>query len=694
LALASALLALIVSCSPSYEPDLSAPWKLTVETTDSLRTHLVIQSTEAADPVVKHRGRKTVVTYPSVGGKDFEVSFTYSGKEDAREVVPTVVTREEGWVVIELAGPETTDLGVDVEKMKLLVPEGAGIRFDLTRAEAKNGWKYDDKEKCFVYRRPYPCQAMTMQWAGFFSDTEILYLASHDPEFRWKVFQFRYFPEEKRVAFQQENRFTCFAGETWAGPPTRIEKKEGSWKAGSKTYREWFLSVRPLQEKPEWVRRNSGWLLTILRQQNNELMWTYPEVGTDLLEAADRRGIDIVSLFGWTVGGHDRFYPDYDIDPNMGGKEALMESIRKIHERGHRVTVYANGQLIDQDSTRFWPDTGRFISVVHRDGSLRTSKFWKYRSAGPRKFGLGCYQTEAWRNRLFHLALQAHEIGADGIIFDQLGVVEPAYCYGEGHGHTVPTVGYERDRAELLEWISAEMKKRNPDFLVITEGLADCELNGVGMFHGYSTTSTRGPDANRIREMLDGDKFFSVFPDMFRYTFPEADATIRKSNPASTRASLNFGTAFGYKHEIECRYAPDKRYLVDGTIPAPEEYGDVMHRPTMGEMTDQDPAEVVRYSKAVLDFRKKYADIFYDGSFASDDGFTLETDAKHVVARSFMTGGKMGVIVWNCSEDAEAVVSVIPDSGWALSESAAPEGSPSEGPLPAESLRLLIFNKK
>ena len=683
----------VLSCTARYEPDPAADWALKIVSLDTARTQVVIPSSEAGTPVVKRHGKRTEVTFPSVGGRNLEVRLIYEGNGECHAVTPAVTNREEGWAVIELAGPESPDLGVDVEKMRLLVPEGAGFRFDLSKVKASNGWTENKEEKCFTYRRPYPCRHMTMQWAEFFSGTENLYIGSHDPEFRWKVFQFKYFPEEKRVAFRQENRFVCVPGETWNGPETRFAHTQGSWKTGSETYRKWYLSVRPLQEKSEWIRKNSGWLLTILRQQNDELMWPYPEVGTVLLDQSERRGIDIVSLFGWTEGGHDRFYPDYVVDPRMGGREALMESIRKIHERGKRVTVYANGQLIDQNGTQFWPDTGQFISVVNPNGKLWHSRFWKYRSAGPRDFGLGCYQTEVWRNRLLRLARQAYDLGADGIIFDQLGVQEPNWCFAENHDHRCPAVVYERDRAEVLEWISAEMKKLNPEFLVITEGIADCELNGVGMFHGYSPTSIACTNPANIRDLLDDDGFFSIFPDMFRYTFPEGDGTVRDSNPATTRGSLNFSTAFGYKHEIECRYAPDKRYLVEGVIPEKSEYQDIMSPPSYSRMKDQDPDEIVAYSKAVLDFRRKYEDLLYVGDFTSDNGFTLSTEAPHVLARSFVFGNQMGVVVWNVSDEAPASFTVTPDKGWKPVASDAPEGTPAEGDLPAQSIRLLIFEK-
>ena len=153
---------LALSCTARYEPTLDAQWTLTVVSLDSARTQIVIPSSEAAEPTVKHQGKRTEVTYHSVGGKDIEVRLTYAGTEKCHTVTPVVTNAEDGWAVIQLAGPEMRDLGVDVEKMRLLVPEGAGFRFDLSKVKASNGWTEKKEEKCFVYRRPYPCRHMTM----------------------------------------------------------------------------------------------------------------------------------------------------------------------------------------------------------------------------------------------------------------------------------------------------------------------------------------------------------------------------------------------------------------------------------------------------------------------------------------------------------------------------------------------------
>jgi hypothetical protein len=54
----------------------------------------------------------------------------------------------------------------------------------------------------------------------------------------------------------------------------------------------------------------------------------------------------------------------------------------------------------------------------------------------------------------------------------------------------------------------------------------------------------------------------------------------------------------------------------------------------------------------------------------------------------------MGVVVWNVSDEEPAGFTVTPEKGWKLVETAAPEGTPAEGLLPAQSLRLLVFEKE
>ena len=696
-ALAAAALT-FASCSQAYMPDLDAAWQLNMESMDSSRTFVKIHSSDVGAPTsVSYNGKTTEVFYEKIGGKDINLTFTYLKSSNALEITSRIENNEKGYVALSLSGPFVDSLDVDVRNMDLLVPNGPGVRYNMEKAKADKFWK-KDKRGSLVSTWNYPTEGCNMQWLELTGCGENLYLASHDPEFRWKKFIIHYYPDTGKTSFALQNQFTCFPGESYTCPTTLIEHKKGDWKEGAKTYREWFRSVKNLPEKPEWITRASGWLLAILKQQNDEIFWTYPEVGNELLDIADERGIDIIGLFGWTVGGHDRFYPEYTPCPRMGGEAALKEAIQKIHARGKKAVIYFNGQLIDQDGTKFWPDTGRFITSVRPDGSYYAEKWWKYADIPPRIHGVACLHSTVWRDKLLSLAKQAYELGADGVLYDQLANNRtPEYCYGEGHGHQVPVIGREKSAVRLLDYLSAQMKKVDPEFLIMVEGVVDCQISGVSMFHGNSRVNRAcNADVETIRSAYAASdrEFYSVFPDLFHYTLPEADFTVRCPTPASTHESLNFSTLFGYKHEIETRYQPDKRYLIENRIPPQSEYEIVRgSKPKYSTLSDQDPLEVIAYSKAVLDFRKEYADILYDGDFSSDDGFALASQSRDVIARSFINGNRMGVVVWNMSSDSPATFDVTPEAGWTFRQAVAPAGTPSEGPIPAESIRMLIFER-
>ncbi len=690
---------LAASCTKPYEPDLDAPWSVQLESLDTARTQVRIHSSDVGAPTrIVRSGKKVDVVYENAGGKAVDVTISYFPSKDGLRIVPSLTNREEGYVALVFHGPFVEDPLLNPDEMDLLVPAGVGARFHFPKAEATGSWKKNEKQGCLSATWSYPGMNCNMQWAEFTGAGKNLYFASHDPQFRWKDFVVKFFPETKKVQFAFGHHFTCFPGETYTCPEMQVRWMEGDWKAGAKEYSAWYHEAHKMPVKPEWVRRSNGWLLTILKQQNDIIMWDYEEMGTKMADIAEARGLDIIGFFGWTVGGHDRFYPEYDPDPRMGGEEGLREAVRKIHERGLKAVFYFNGQLIDQNGTQFWPDTGRFITTVAPDGSYRFERWWKYANIEPRIHGLACQRSEIWRNRLLNLTKQVYDYGADGVIYDQLGTRAPMLCYADNHGHTSPAVVYEQDRAALLEYLNTEMRKIDPDFLIITEGIEDCEVNtGVSMFHGCSSSvrhSTDVPQNIRNAFAVEDLPFYTVFPDMFHYTIPEADFTVRTPTPASTHNSLNFSTVFGYKHEIETRYYPDKLYLTDDRIPAWSEYDDVKGRkPLYSTLEEQDPKEVAAYSHAVLSFRKKHADILYDGNFSSDDGFTLASASPNVIARSFINGKKMGVVVWNISDDQPVDFTVTPDKGWKLIETDAPEGTPAEGALPAQTLRLLVFER-
>ena len=71
------------------------------------------------------------------------------------------------------------------------------------------------------------------------------------------------------------------------------------------------------------------------------------------------------------------------------------------------------------------------------------------------------------------MARQAHDYGADGIIYDQLATRSPMFCYSPDHGHPVPAVVVEQDRLDFITEIRNAMSAIDPEFGVMTEGVAD-----------------------------------------------------------------------------------------------------------------------------------------------------------------------------------------------------------------------------
>ena len=109
-----ALLAAVAGCTARYEPDLQAAWSVDLESTDSLHTAVHIYSSKDQVPTRVVRHRKSVdVIYENAGGRKIDLTFTYTPSEDGLEITPSLVNREEGWVVPSLSGPFVDSLEVE-----------------------------------------------------------------------------------------------------------------------------------------------------------------------------------------------------------------------------------------------------------------------------------------------------------------------------------------------------------------------------------------------------------------------------------------------------------------------------------------------------------------------------------------------------------------------------------------------------
>lgn len=619
---------------------------------------------------------------------DIGVTIDIRPNGDAFEITGEIRNDEKGWIVCGVTGPVLHGIRADLAAHPVLLPEGFGRRLDHPPDAGKPApWKA--WENGFEISAHYPSRRGTMQWCAFAGKQGGLYLGCHDATHGAKSFCVRHFPPDKTCGLALKHQIFCPNGGRWSLPPTVILPYEGTWHAAARHYRAWADTVARPIDPPAWARDASGWLLCILKQQNGEVLWDYPSLGK-LCDVADARGLDILGLFGWAHGGHDHLYPDYLPDPVMGGEGALRKALKAARHRGKRTILYANGQL-QEIGTEFWETRGTALTVIGRDGAPVQLTYHKYRNAPPRHFGLGCLITQGWYDRMLDLAVQAHDLGSDGILYDQLGIFEPMPCYAAGHGHPVPSMVYAPDRVRFIRRIADHMRAIDPEFIVMTEGLHDSVLDSIAMFHGC-TFGTFEATPGEILARLNGDSAAPAFPEMFRYTFPEAMSTIRMPTPMMGRAMANYACAYGFRSEIESRYAPDVRYLRENIVPDAAEYAHVISKPNIALMQSVPPGDATRYLKQMIDFQRANADLLWHGRFVDEEGFTLE--GQGLVAKGFAGGDRLGVLVWNPGDKPAPFFLTAP--GADLESARDPEHGNVEafGALPAQSVRLVIWKRR
>ncbi len=655
---------------------LGTEYLLTLEKLDSSRTEIV---TSRCD------------TIPGIA-----LRIAWEKEGDDYVAAASLANDNPEYVIKALEGPVVNGLDYDLEEFNLIMPVGMGQLFrkcpadgdDRTPLPRELKWK--EQDGVYSLAAGYPSRNMSMQWCAFASDKRGLYLASHDGQYRAKEFNIRYHASSDTYSASIRHLFTCFPGERYDVPQTRLRPYSGTWHAAADYYRSWFETRMEYAEQPRWLKESSGWMLAITKQQNEEIMYDYDEFAGTLCDAAEERGLDIVGLFGWAHGGHDRFYPDYLPDPKRGGETALRKALEGIRNRGLRSILYVNGQLIDQNGTRYWPDTGRYVTMVDKSGAYFSETWHKYYDAPARKHGRACFGCEAWRKRMLSLARTAHDYGADGIIYDQLATRSPAFCYAANHGHTVPAVTVERDRLEMIREIRREMSAVDPEFIIMTEGVADYELGCINIFHGCSF-DVYPPDQRGMEERLNGAAGSTWFPEMLTYTFPKLLMTVRNPAPVTSRNMSNFVLVYHLKNELETRYMADVNYLKTDRIPQIGDYSNVTTKPDIDLVCSQDPVRMREYQKVLADFQTEYQDLLRLGDFRDDSGIEFEGSHSLATAKAFVSGGRTGVIVWNVSADEPLDYSVrVP--GKSLVKAVSPEKSPSAGSaLAPESIDLLIF---
>ena len=361
----------------------------------------------------------------------------------------------------------------------------------------------------------------------------------------------------------------------------------------------------------------------------------------------------------------------------MGGQEELKKAIERAHARGKKIIIYANGVIMDA-ATDYYKYNGFETIVIKQNRQPNIMYFVKQKNTSPIIFAQACAGSEVWRKTMYNLGLQAASLGADGILYDMMGIYGAEFCFSNNHDHR-PGMSDTPYRLQMINEARQKAREINPDFVVMTEGTNDVIIRGIDYHHGCGVGFAYTVSKN-------------AFPGLFKYTFPELLTTQRNPNPMITRADANFAAIYGQRHEIESRYPGDVEYLLKGTLPAAEDYSNVVSPPDISKMNLVPAKEATDYVFSLIKFEQTNNDFFRHGRFIDQEGIVVS--GNDIIAKGFVNKNRTGVVVWNTnlSEKRDFSVSV---PGYKLVKATEPGKAEvnASSPLNANSIRLLIFEK-
>ncbi|MDA3963073.1 MAG: DUF6259 domain-containing protein [Planctomycetota bacterium] len=457
-----------------------------------------------------------------------------------------LLNRDATALLVELQLPLIGDQGL--ARRALITTAGGGQRHenftDYVRGRSRfGGAPYCDADHEGIQAQTlYP--GMGAACNCFVSDggTEGLYFGCHDPEFRATVHLMRLDgPGRDQPEAGFSRHLALPAGSSERFGRFVIAPYRGTWHRAADRYRAWadtWFKPRPV---PAWVRRSHGWQRLILKHQNGEVLFRYddlPRIHDDGAAA----GLDTLFMFAWWPGGHDRGYPHYEPDPELGGEQALRDNIAAFQQRGGHVICYTSGRLIDRETP--WYRAHGAATAVKRRSGMEVGDAYLFSNAatydrmhGSAELTPACQSVPLWRQVLHDRVDQAADFGCHAIFYDQLGTQEHP-CHDSAHGHPIPYFHQSVDKRALLDELQAHARARDPDMAMGIEILSDCTAQYADFVHGVYLQVDISSDDYRA---LGRRPKTTGFVEFWRYCFPEvvlSDRDIRDDEDVLRRSNL------------------------------------------------------------------------------------------------------------------------------------------------------------
>ena len=507
-------------------------------------------------------------------------------------------------------------------------------------------------------RLTYPWPG-SMAWMTLANGREGIYLAAYDDSFLSSELQAGPNPDQGKEPTLGFVKFPMIRpGETWTSKPYVVSCYSGSWHRAADKYRQWTTSWRRPTEKPQWVRNITGMFLVILKQQYGDVMWRYDEL-PELYAEAQRNGMNLLALFGWTEGGHDNQYPEYQPGAKMGGADALRRGIQQVQGAGGYVSCYVQGRLLDAEGAYFKSPEGQQVAARNLWGSPYFEQYNKYSHSSLLRLYSLKLQAIAnpihpqWRETLLKKALQVAQHRPNGILFDQIGGMW-AYPAFDSPSGVKPTLAFPEGQQKLLETLRRGLREQYPEFGLLTEHVTDVYSQYVDFLHGAGEGFAPEPGS---------------FPAMCRYVLPDVVVTSRNPMPRIDARRVNFALAYGFIPELEVRYRDDVQIIRDGQ-----------------------EAEKADYLRGITQFRLRYPELLLRGRYM--DALGLEATNPAVTITSFASDNRRAVVAWNDTTQDQAVEVRL--AGFRLVEIVSLDGPRTVGPqtLKPQEVAVWIFQSE
>ncbi len=129
-------------------------------------------------------------------------------------------------------------------------------------------------------------------------------------------------------------------------------------------------------------------------------------------------------------------------------------------------------------------------------------------------------------------------------------------------------------------------------------------------------------------------------------------------------------------------------------MPQAAEYEQVLSKPDIAMMQATPPEEATHYLKQVIEFQRAHADLFWRGRFTDDQGFTCSrAEGDHVLAKSFVAGDRVGVLVWNVGDRPSPCAVRVPNAELVSASEPGQSKTAAGEPLAPHTVRLLVWKK-